>query len=73
LIGEGTGSEVPIAMGSAILIYVPQIYLMSLFWSLVTGDTKEITYQAKNWHWIELTALWILFVFAPPSIFEIAA
>ena len=71
-IGEGAGVDTPIAMGNAILLNMSMLYIMALFWSLVTGETKDINYQTKNWHWIELTALWILLVFAPPSIFEIA-
>ena len=47
--------------------------MMSYYVSLVTGETDEINFEIKNWHLIESAALYILLVFAPPSIFEIAA
>ena len=55
------------------LLYGTFLFMMSYFVSLLTGETDEINFDIKNWHLIESAALYILLVFAPPSIFEIAA
>ena len=55
------------------LFYGTFLLMMSYYVSLLTGETDEINFDIKNWHLIELAALYILLVFAPPSIFEIAA
>ena len=47
--------------------------MMSFYLSLVTGEDNKLNFGIKNWHLIEIAALYILLVFAPPSIFEIAA
>ena len=55
------------------LLYGTFFYMMSFYLSLVTGEDNKINFGIKNWHLIEIAALYILLVFAPPSIFEIAA
>ena len=55
------------------LLYGTCLFMMSYYVSLLTGETDEINFDIKNWHLIESAALYILLVFAPPSIFEIAA
>ena len=55
------------------MMYGTFFYMMSFYLSLATGETYEINFDIKNWHLIESAALYILLVFAPPSIFEIAA
>ena len=55
------------------LFYGTFLLMMSYYVSLLTGETDEINFDIKNWHLIELAALYILLVFAPPNIFEIAA
>ena len=47
-------------------------YMMPSYLSLVTGENDEINFGIKNRHPIDITTLYILLVFAPPSIFEIA-
>ena len=54
------------------LLYGTFLFMMSCNVSLLTGETDEINFDIKNWHLIESAALYILLVFAPPSIFEIA-
>ena len=54
------------------LLYGTFLFMMSYYLSLLTGETDEINFDIKNWHLIESAALYILLVFAPPSIFEIA-
>ena len=55
------------------MLYGAVFYIMSFYLSHVTGEVNKINFGLKNWHLIELAALYILLVFAPPSIFEIAA
>ena len=55
------------------LLYGSFLFVISYYVSLLTGETDEINFDIKNWHLIESAALYILLVFAPPSIFEIAA
>ena len=54
------------------ILYGTFLYMLSFYLSLVTGENDEINFGIKNWHLIEITALYILLVFAPPSIFELA-
>ena len=54
------------------LLYGTFLFIISYYVSLLTGETDEISFDIKNWHLIESAALYILLVFAPPSIFEIA-
>ena len=53
------------------MIYGPLISVASFYTSIITQETIEINFGVKNWHLIELAALYILLVFAPPSIFEV--
>ena len=55
------------------LLYGSFFFVISYYVSLLTGETDEINFDVKNWHLIELAALYILLAFAPPGIFEIAA
>ena len=55
------------------LLYGTFFYMMSFYLSLVTGEDNKLNFGIKNWHLIEIAALYILLVFSPPSIFEIAA
>ena len=54
------------------LLYGVLLFVASFYVSLLTGETDDINFDIKNWHLIESAALYILLVFAPPSIFEIA-
>ena len=54
------------------LLYGSFLFIISYYVSLLTGETDEINFEIKNWHLIESAALYILLVFAPPSIFELA-
>jgi hypothetical protein len=53
------------------MIYGSLIFVASFYTSIITQETTEINFGVKNWHLIELAALYILLVFAPPSIFEV--
>jgi hypothetical protein len=53
------------------MIYGSLIFIASFYTSIITQETTEINFGVKNWHLIELAALYILLVFAPPSIFEV--
>ena len=53
------------------LLYGVLLFVASFYVSLLTGETDDINFDIKNWHLIESAALYILLVFAPPSIFEI--
>ena len=53
------------------MIYGSLIFIASFYTSIITQETSEINFGVKNWHLIELAALYILLVFAPPSIFEV--
>ena len=53
------------------MIYGSLIFIASFYTSIITQETTEINFGVKNWHLIELAALYILLVFAPPCIFEV--
>ena len=54
------------------MLYGTILLMSSYYVSLLTGETDDINFDIKNWHLIESAALYILLVFAPPSIFELA-
>ena len=55
------------------LLYGTFLFMISYYVSLLAGETDEINFDIKSWHLIESVGLYILLVFAPPSICEIAA
>ena len=71
-IAEGTIPKEATDIATLGLLYGTFLFMMSYYVSLLTGETEEINFEIKNWHLIESAALYILLVFAPPSIFEIA-
>ncbi len=71
---ELSPGEIPIdALNIATLgmIYGSLIFIASFYTSIITQEASEINFGVKNWHLIELAALYILLVFAPPSTFEV--
>lgn len=71
-IAEGTIPKDATDFATLGLLYGTFLFMMSYYVSLVTGETDDINFDIKNWHLIESAALYILLVFAPPSIFELA-
>lgn len=71
-IAEGTIPNAATDFATLGLLYGTFLFMMSYYVSLLTVETDEINFEIKNWHLIESAALYILLVFAPPSIFEIA-